>query len=379
MKKLVVISHTEHQRTTNGSYVGFGPTVNEINFLSRFWDEIVHVACLENKDPKGNSVPYSGGCIKFIPIPTFGGRTWWSKFAILFKVPKVLSTVHKATRNASHIQLRLPMGIGIFLIFYFLLIKSRSSVIWVKYANNWSAKPASISYAIQRWLLKRNILNCKVTINGYWEDQPKHCISFENPSLTDEQHVDGIKWIEGRKFHDGPYTIVFIGRVEYMKGIDLVVNTLGEWPIEKISHFHVIGEGKLLHSIKESLDQCGITNTMHGFLPTGEVYEILKQADFLILPSRSEGFPKVITEALNYGCVPIVTNVGSIPHYVIDNINGYVISKIDEKSFLEKINFALHQKGEIRKRMVFTAKDIVDKFTFTSYIKKLKENILYAF
>jgi len=48
LKKLVVISHTEHQLNKDGIIVGWAPTVNEINFLAGYFDEVVHVACLEN-------------------------------------------------------------------------------------------------------------------------------------------------------------------------------------------------------------------------------------------------------------------------------------------------------------------------------------------
>jgi glycosyltransferase involved in cell wall biosynthesis len=38
----------------------------------------------------------------------------------------------------------------------------------------------------------------------------------------------------------------------------------------------------------------------------------------LVLTSESEGFPKVIAEAMAYGCVPIVTRVGAIPEVLND-------------------------------------------------------------
>ena len=43
---------------------------------------------------------------------------------------------------------------------------------------------------------------------------------------------------------------------------------------------------------------------------------IYLKCQILILPSYSEGFPKVIPESAAYGCVSIVSDVGSIKHYV---------------------------------------------------------------
>ena len=48
-KKLVIISHTEHYVNSDGAIVGWGSTVNEINYLADYWSKVVHVACLYEK------------------------------------------------------------------------------------------------------------------------------------------------------------------------------------------------------------------------------------------------------------------------------------------------------------------------------------------
>ncbi len=124
MKKLVIISHTEHQQAADGSFVGWGPTVNEINYLSNHWVEVVHIACLEKcKAVKGSSVGYSNKNVHFEVIPTFGGKRIWQKLDILWKMPLILWKVQKSIKGASHVQLRVPMGIGIFLIPFFAFRK----------------------------------------------------------------------------------------------------------------------------------------------------------------------------------------------------------------------------------------------------------------
>jgi hypothetical protein len=160
MKKLVIISHTEHQQSGDGSFVGWGPTVNEINYLSNHWKEVVHVACLEKgKAVKGSSVGYSNSNIHFEAIPTFGGRRIWQKLDILWKMPLILWKVQKSIKGASHVQLRVPMGIGLFLIPFFAFRNQSKYIFWVKYANNWGSSHVSFGYRIQRWFLKKNILN----------------------------------------------------------------------------------------------------------------------------------------------------------------------------------------------------------------------------
>ena len=207
MKKLVIISHTEHQQAADGSFVGWGPTVNEINYLSHHWEEVVHVACLEKGVAlKGSSVGYTNSNTYFNPIPTFGGKQFWQKLDILWKMPYILWKVQKSLNGASHVQLRVPMGIGIFLIPFFALRNKSKYVFWVKYANNWGASSIPLGYKIQQSLLQKNVTKAKVTINGFWPNQLKYCISFENPCLTEMQITEGKYVIETKKF-DSPFNL----------------------------------------------------------------------------------------------------------------------------------------------------------------------------
>ena len=40
-KKLLIISHTQHYKDKNNQVVGWGATINEVNFLADYWEEVV--------------------------------------------------------------------------------------------------------------------------------------------------------------------------------------------------------------------------------------------------------------------------------------------------------------------------------------------------
>ena len=73
LRKLVIISHTEHFKS-GGEIVGFGPTVNEINSIAKYFDEIVHIGCLYPNEVPKNTASYISERIRFEAIPPFGGR-----------------------------------------------------------------------------------------------------------------------------------------------------------------------------------------------------------------------------------------------------------------------------------------------------------------
>jgi hypothetical protein len=76
-KKLVVISHTPHQQLPDGTFIGWGPTLAEINYLSNYWGEIVHIACLEPFSSNPSLQPYQNDNIELAFIPSYGGRSLW--------------------------------------------------------------------------------------------------------------------------------------------------------------------------------------------------------------------------------------------------------------------------------------------------------------
>jgi glycosyltransferase involved in cell wall biosynthesis len=374
-KKLVIISHTEHQQTAEGSFVGWGPTVNEINYLSNHWEEVVHVACLEKgKVVKGSSVGYSNTNVHFEAIPTFGGKRIWQKLDILWKMPLILWKVQKSIKGASHVQLRVPMGIGIFLIPFFAICNRSKYIFWVKYANNWGSSHVPFGYCIQRWFLKKNILNSKVTINGFWPNQPKHCISFENPCLTEMQITAGKFVIESKKF-DSPYNLVFVGRIDAAKGVDILIDFIEKIDITEIGFFHVIGEGELKSELEKVLKEVGVPNKFYGNLTQVELFEILKLSHCILLPSKSEGFPKVLAEAMNYGCIPIASNVGSVAHYISDGESGFIMNEISAKGLTEAWFHFLNLNFEAKLRMVQYGFKVSQNFTFETYLYNLKSKI----
>ena len=373
-KKLVIISHTEHYLTDKGFLVGWGSTVNEINYLADYWEEVVHVACFYKEPAPASALPYSKLNVQFAGIPPFGGKTLKSKLLIFTKIPKIVQQVHKAIDGATEVQLRLPTSMGLFLLPLFAFYWSRKFVFWVKYAGNWNHQSAPFSYRFQKWFLFQNYAKCKVTINGFWEGQPSHCLSFENPCLTAEDIEKGIV-VAQEKCFNAPFVFCFVGRLDENKGMAHVVRALQELPAASIQQVHFVGDGYEKEQYQKQLAFLQEKVVFHGFLAQEEVHAVLEQSHFLLLPSKSEGFPKVIAEAACYGVVPVVSDVGSIPHYV-DASNGFVWAiegDVSYEYFLQDV-VLLPEKDLDEKRKAILP--LAKKFTFVAYMEKLNALIL---
>ena len=375
MKTLTIISHTEHYKKTDGSIVGLGSTVTEINHLLTVFDRILHVAMLHEVPAPPSALPYTSSKITFVALPAVGGTSIQDKWAIIYKAPKILRVIKKALAQSDYFQFRAPTGIGVFVIPYLVFFSQKKG--WFKYAGNWKQEQAPLAYSFQRWLLKKQ--KRKVTINGSWAGQPKQCLTFENPCLTLEEVAIGKTLAASKNLDVSAVRFCFVGRLEEAKGLGLLITAFkGLTPEEKarIQEITIVGDGKAKqHYINSTIDS-GLPFVFSGFLARKEVHEIYKKSHAILLPSASEGFPKVIAEAMNYGCLPLVSNVSSIGHYVQNEYNGFLLDTITVESILNTIRKLLGIDAKVFNAMLHNQTTTENKFTYTYYNKRITDALL---
>jgi glycosyltransferase involved in cell wall biosynthesis len=370
-KKLVVISHTPHQYLPNGTLVGWGPTVAELNYLSQFWNELVHVACIEPYKHNPSLMPYNHNNIQFVSIPSFGGETILQKLSVFYQAPLIILQILKSLKDATHVQIRVPMGIGVYVLPLFLFIPRRF-ILWVKYANNWGHVSKSWGYRFQRWFLEKNFLGSTVTINGSWPNQPTHCLSFENPCISAEQIELGknVKKCFNQKFR-----VLFAGRIEEAKGIDILMEVINELPQDRFEEWVFIGDGPMKDSLIKVCQDNGINAQFTGFLSQFEVHDYLLKSDIVVLPSKSEGFPKIVAEAWNYKAISLVSPVGSLPHIIENCRNGFIMRDVSKHSLLIAFEEFLHCSVNELQRISQNGHFLAHNYTFDYYYQKLRKDI----
>lgn len=369
--KLAIISHTEHYKRSDGTIVGWGPTISELNHLAQDFEELYHIAFLHPGTPPPSSLHYTASNIIFIPLKPVGGKGLGNKLKIVLNIPQILATVKKTLRQVDVFQLRTPTGIGVFLIPYLSLFTKKKG--WYKYAGNWNQNNPPLGYALQRWMLKKQ--KRKVTINGQWPRQPAHCITFENPCLTEKEREEGLQITKAKSFAP-PFTFCFVGRLEDAKGVQRIIDAFGRLDgLEQVKAIHFIGNGEKMESYEIQCERLGLPAVFHGFLDRGEVFKVYKKAHFLLLPSTaSEGFPKVIAEGMNFGCIPIVSTVSSIGQYIHQD-NGFVVEPCTDAVLAQILATMGSAATDVLKNKALAASQTAKDFTFGHYRHRIKSEI----
>jgi len=376
--KLVIVSHTEHYLIdgVNEAYSGWGATVREIDQLATLFDEVVHVAPLHiSKGVNKNPLQYRAANVRVQPVAPSGGASLLSKFGILFRFPIYAKTMIRELQSADTLHVRCPANISLAALLLMILLPKRQKR-WIKYGGNWSpANSEPLSYSLQRWLIRSRLHRGFVTVNGEWPGQPQHVRSFVNPCLTNDEIKQGYISSKAKKLSE-PYRILYVGRVETPKGADRVIRTLALVRGKGIeATLEIVGDGAECETFKLLARDLGLSDIVrfHGWLARDAVNAFYAVSHFIVLPSySSEGWPKVLSEAMAYGVLPVAGNVSSIPYYLNVFRCGRAVRPTDIDAIADAIMYYINntqQWAEEMKRAV----DAATQFTYKSYLESVRD------
>lgn len=373
MPDLLIISHTEHFQSEKGNIVGWEPTIREINSLNSLFDKIYHIAPMYNTKPHAANGNYEKNII-FIPIKPAGGNKIIDKIKILFFMPKNIFTIIKMINKVDWIHFRSPTNMGLYVLPLLSLLRKKNK--WVKYAGNWTQTEIPFSYAIQRWWLRNNIQKSMVTINGKWKQQPEHLVSFFNPCFNNDELIKANN-IGFAKIFNFPLNFCFVGRLDTNKGYLRIVKVLDKISSASwINEINFVGDSdnakikKIYTGNKLNINYC-------GWLNREDLNIIYEKSHFIILPSISEGFPKVLAEAGAFGCIPIVSDLSPINQLIINDYNGFLLIDFSINSIKECL-LQIPVKEDQLKEMSKNIIKISHQFTYRKYAENLQQVILNA-
>ena len=124
-----------------------------------------------------------------------------------------------------------------------------------------------------------------------------------------------------------PACLLHIGRFNHQKNhkglLEAYAQILQEYPDCSLN---LIGDGELLEEIQQYANTLGIQDKIHFQGNQTNVYSFLQEADLFLLPSRFEGMPMTIIEAMGTGLPIVASNVGGVPDMLKDGISGLLVS-----------------------------------------------------
>lgn len=379
--RFAVITYIPHS-IQNNRYYSYTPYIREMNIWFHQVDEVLILAPENSLRPINNEEAYRTNNLNFFKVPAISYIGIGKVLTSLIKLPYIFFTVFKVMQKADHIHLRCPGNISLIgcLLQVFFPMKPKS----VKYAGNWDLEAKQPwTYRFQKWILSNTFLsrNIKVLVYGDWQNQSKNIVPFFTASFSAEEK-ESIQ-----KDFRAPLKFIFTGNLVEGKGIFEAINLIEKLKNKGvISELDIYGDGVLEDSLRSYIQKKGLQNLvkLRGRKSLEELKQAYKKAHFVVLLSKSEGWPKALAEGMWYGCIPLAMPVSCVPWMLNYGERGILISNAPKgnKSKGKKTLVAeeeisritgLLENPEKLKQMSIAAQEWSQQYTLEKFEKAIQE------
>jgi glycosyltransferase involved in cell wall biosynthesis len=165
---------------------------------------------------------------------------------------------------------------------------------------------------------------------------------------------------------------VAAGRFSREKGQRFLVRAITK-AISQDERLHLVlfGEGADLPDIANWINAQGMSDHVHCPGYEHNLIGCLKGADMLINPSRSEGLPNIVLEAMAVRLPVVATKVGGVPELIEDGVSGWLIDYGDEAGLSGAVT-KLAQDPSLREKFARAAEGVIrNRFSFERQAEEL--------
>jgi glycosyltransferase involved in cell wall biosynthesis len=319
--KLAVFSHKPTWTSAHSptGYATDGGFPFQMRALSEIFDETRVVVPSVPLNGRVGEMPLWGHNFSVVPLSSPRGTGMRRKLTLSLWLLRNAPVIVREVLKADAIHAPIPGDIGtIGMLLAFLLRKP----LFVRHCGNWFVQ-VTTAEKFWKWFMEKSAGGRNVMLTTGGDSSPPSAVNnnIEWIFSTSLSAHELMKCSIERQLNDKhSVRLIIVCRQDQEKGTGVVLESLplllSEYPG---IHCDVVGDGDDLSKFKEFAAANGLIEhvTFHGRIDHDGVVELLQMADLFCYPTRaSEGFPKVVLEALACGLPVITTSVSVLPQLI---------------------------------------------------------------
>jgi glycosyltransferase involved in cell wall biosynthesis len=148
---------------------------------------------------------------------------------------------------------------------------------------------------------------------------------------------------------EGGPILLSVGRLSWQKGFDLLLHAL-PFVLRKHPHAHCFwaGEGELEDALQAMVQSYELADHVTFLGQRHDVPELIKACDLFVFPSREEGHPFALLEAMSAGAPIVSSDTSGIPEIITSGTHGLLHRTEDACDLLDKLVWALENPHSMR-------------------------------
>ncbi len=208
-------------------------------------------------------------------------------------------------------------------------------------------KVIAVSQAVKKSLLKHGIEEKRIAViqNG----------------------IDVSKYTDLPKARNEIFTYIFVGRLIRQKGVDILLQAFATVPNARLK---IVGRGAEEEALKKIVSELGLTERIEFLGTRQDVPELLKSADCFVLPSRYEGLPMVLLEAIAAGNLIIVSDFESATEVITNEESGLIIPKENVEALVRAMKRVM-QDEPLQQKLLTHVQKIAPTVSIENHVDQL--------
>jgi hypothetical protein len=337
--KLLIVSHKPCWRSS-ASPSGFatdGGFPLQVRVLSQLFDTTTLLVPCAAAGGQSGEIALEGQALAVRPLGVPRGSGLRRKLAMAPWLAASFRTLWREVRRADAVHTPIPGDIGtIGMLLAFALRKP----LFVRHCGNW-LEPRTAAEHFWRWFMDRTAGGRNVMLATGGTGEPPS----QNPSVqwifsTSLSARELTACAGARKAPGAACRLIVVCRQEPEKGTAVVIDAVAairqRFPLTTLD---VVGDGSHLPALRRLVDARGLSDAVlfHGKVDHSGVMRLLQGADLFCYPTRaSEGFPKVVLEALACG-LPVVTTRVSVLPQLLSKGGGVLLNEATPASLADAV------------------------------------------
>ncbi len=374
MAKLLVVSHKPCWPSDDSSsgYATDGGFPFQMSFLSEIFDETAIMVPCSHPANRPGSIAISGDRLRIVPLNMPRGAGLTRKLGLLYWLFRNIGPLIREINRADAVHTPIPGDVGtIGMLMAFLFRKP----LFVRYCGNWEAQRTTAEH-FWKWFMEKFAGGKNVMLATGGSDRAPSARNSTirwifSTSLTRAEIESSCKRRSELPLHP---RLITICRIEKGKGVEVVLESL-HLLLENFPGLtlDIVGSGSALNDLQLLARDLGLGDHVifHGQVDHRKVIDLLKEADLFCFPTSSEGFPKVVIEALACGLPVITTRVSVLPK-LIETGCGILLDEATPVSMANSVRKCL-EDADLYRKMSDQAISTAQQYSLENWRDTIKE------
>lgn len=195
------------------------------------------------------------------------------------------------------------------------------------------------------------------------------------PNWVDIKEIEGIQVFQKKS---DEFRILFVGRLHPVKQVDLLIRAFALIHERNPGmNLYVLGDGEQRQSLIRLTKDLNVFDRVHfiGQVNQRTVFKMMKQSDVLVLPSKVEGNPRVLIEAMMNEVPIVATNVPGIKDIVQHMKTGYLIDNQKPEELAYAIEYIERKKRDSANMVKRAYAFAIQNFSKEIVLQKIRDEL----